>query len=299
MQLLLQTPSSEWKDYELLDSGNFLKLERFGGFIMSRPEPKAIWTPSLSPDEWERLSHTKFIPGGGFSSAGNGDSGTWKFLRKMPQQWTIDYKWFKLRLGLTSFKHVGVFPEQCANWDFIYSQTLALRDRLGRAPRILNLFAYTGAASLAAAAAGAEVTHLDSVRQVVTWANENMQLSGLDGVRWIVDDAAKFVARQVRREALWDGIILDPPDYGRGPNGEKWHLVDNLWDILQGCNKILSPKDSFLLLNLYSNGYSAVLCETFVRSAFGPEGEAFSGELILTDRAGHKLPLSVFTRLVR
>lgn len=299
MQLLLQTPSAEWKDYELLDSGNFLKLERFGSFIMSRPEPKAIWPPALPEAEWARLCHTRFIPGAGFAKAGKEDSGNWERLRKMPDQWTIDYRWLRLRLGLTSFKHVGVFPEQCANWDFIYDECVKLREKLGRAPRILNMFAYTGAASLAAKAAGADVTHLDSVRQVVTWANENQELSGLSDTRWIVEDAMKFVQRQVRRGAQWDGIILDPPDYGRGPNGEKWHLVDNLWEILDGCNRILSPKDSFLVLNLYSNGYSAVLCETFVRAAFGPSGSAQSGELILTDRAGHRLPLSVFTRLVR
>ncbi|MCF0175008.1 MAG: class I SAM-dependent methyltransferase [Bacteroidales bacterium] len=297
--ILIQTPPVGWKDYELLDSGNFLKLERFGSFIMSRPEPKAIWQPALSPQEWERLSHVRFIPGAGFSKAGKEDSGSWEYLKKMPQRWTIDYNNIRLRLALTSFKHVGVFPEQCANWDFIYEQTLRLKEKLGRAPKILNLFAYTGAASLAAKAAGADVTHLDSVRQVVSWANENMELSALSDIRWIVEDASKFVSRQVRRGAQWDGIILDPPDYGRGPSGEKWHLVDNLWDILNGCNAILSPKDSFLILNLYSNGYSAVLCETFVRTAFGPQGSTESGELVLTDKAGRRLPLSVFTRLVR
>ena len=209
-----------------------------------------------------------------------------------------------LRLGLTAFKHVGVFPEQAPNWDFIYRQVARLRANnikkgIQQPPRVLNLFAYTGAASLAARAAGADVTHLDSVRQVVTWARHNMEISSLDGIRWTIDDALKYVTRQVRRGATFDGIILDPPAYGRGPDGERWKLDECLNDILKGCARILAPMNSFLVLNLYSNGYSAMLADTLVACAFGPAGRRTSGELVLKDDSGRILPLSVYTRLER
>ena len=214
-----------------------------------------------------------------------------------------------LRLGLTAFKHVGVFPEQAPNWEWIYARTSSLaaqaKARGEAPPKVLNLFAYTGAASLAAKAAGAEVTHLDSVRQVVTWARGNMERSGLDGIRWIVEDAMKFVSREVRRGNVYQGIILDPPAYGHGPDGEKWKLDELLFKMMQGVSSILAPKDSFMVLNLYSNGYSSLLGETVVRQAFGSRmaegGEASpvltSGELALQDRFGKALPLSIFVRL--
>ena len=210
-----------------------------------------------------------------------------------------------LRLGLTSFKHVGVFPEQAPNWEFIYSRTRALAARASAdnapAPKVLNLFAYTGAASLAAKAAGADVTHLDSVRQVVNWARGNMDNTGLDGIHWVVEDAMKFAKREARRGHLYDGIILDPPAYGHGPDGERWKLDDCLFDMLRTVNLILKPKDSFLVLNLYSNGYSALLGETVVREAFGLKGDykLESGELALRDSFGKNLPLSIVVRLVR
>ena len=167
------------------------------------------------------------------------------------------------------------------------------------APRVLNLFAYTGAASLAAKAAGADVTHLDSVRQVVTWARGNMEASGLDGIRWIVEDAMKFVQREARRGNLYDGIILDPPAYGHGPDGEKWKLDECLFDMLKGVAAILKPRDSFMVLNLYSNGYSSALGETLVREAFGRNGRMSSGELALNDSFGKALPLIIYVRLER
>ena len=278
----------------------------------------------------------KFVPGAGFGKAGKEDSGSWKMVRKMPEQWRIRYRKslpgaanalpaaakpldLTLRLGLTSFKHVGVFPEQAPNWDFIYSQTSRLAERFagGEAPKVLNLFAYTGAASLAAKAAGADVTHLDSVRQVVSWARNNMELSGLDNVRWVVEDAMKFVKREAKRGKRYNGIILDPPAYGHGPNGETWKLDELLYELLSGVAAILEPKDAFMVLNLYSNGYSAMLANTVVRSAMGllegstgsaggnanggAAGGAIitSGELLLKDSFGKAMPLSVFTRLVR
>ena len=297
----IECPPSDWTDYELLDSGDGSKLERFGQYVMMRPEPKALWHKSMSDAQWRSAAHFEFKPGAGFAKAGKEDSGSWITLKKAPDQWVISYPQvgIKLRLGLTAFKHVGVFPEQATNWDYIYANTCEIAQQTGAKPKVLNLFAYTGGASLAACKAGAEVTHLDSVKQVVTWARGNMELSGLDGIRWMVEDALKFAKRAQRRGTLYNGIILDPPAYGRGPDGERWTLEESLFDILQCCASILAPKDSFLVLNLYSNGYSAVLAETLVRCAFGPAGELECGESVLRDKFGKALPLSVFARLRR
>ncbi len=316
--MTIESPGEFWKDYELIDSGNFEKLERFGRYVLIRPEPKALWDRSLSEKEWLRLAHVRFRAGAGFSKAGKEDSGTWETLRRMDEQWVIRYLSpqnglpndsrtslpglkFSLRLGLTAFKHVGVFPEQAPNWEWIHSQTRALvpGQDVGARPKVLNLFAYTGAASLAARAAGADVTHLDSVRQVVTWARTNMELSGLDNIRWVVEDALKFVRREVRRGNRYQGIILDPPAYGHGPDGEKWKLDELLFEMLRNVNQILAPKDSYMVLNLYSNGYSAVLGETVVREAFKSFKSVDCGELVLRDSFGKALPLSIFVRLTR
>jgi len=267
---MIEFPDSAWKDYELLDSGAGEKLERFGAYVLARPEPKALWDKSMTQAEWDRLAHTRFRPGAGFGKAGKEDSGTWERLRQMDDQWWIHYKHLSLRLGLTSFKHVGVFPEQAPNWEFIYRKCREMEH-----PRVLNLFAYTGAASLAARAGGAEVTHLDSVRQVVTWARGNMERSGLDNIRWIVEDAMKFAKREARRGNTYDGIILDPPAYGHGPDGEKWKLDECLFEMLRTVAQILAPH-GFVVLNLYSNGYSAALGETLVREAFGIAADSTS-----------------------
>lgn len=313
--MLLEYPE-KWADYELLDSGDFEKLERFGKYILIRPEPKALWEKSLSDREWNNLAHTKFSQGAGFGKSGKEDAGTWNLLKKMPERWMIDYgkPKFSLRMGLTSFKHVGVFPEQAPNWNYIYSEVLRIKKEGVSEPKILNLFAYTGAASLAARAAGAQVTHLDSVKQVITWARDNMELSGLDNIRWVIEDALKFVKREVKRGNRYNGLILDPPAYGHGPDGEKWKLDELLFDLLKGCREILEPEKSFMVLNLYSNGYSAVLAETAVKSAFGLLGSVGKsresglasgkfdlnyGELALKDSFGKALPLSVFVRLSR
>ena len=305
---MIEYPAPYWKDYALVDSGDGQKLEKFGDSTLIRPEPKALWKKSLPDSEWTKLAHTRFRPGAGFGRAGKEDSGTWERLKKSSDQWYISYplpgsggKAFSLRLGLTSFKHVGVFPEQAPNWDYIYSNTLQIAETLGRKPRILNLFAYTGAASLAALSAGAEVTHLDSVKQVVTWARGNMESSSLDGIRWIVEDAMKFVKRQQRRGSLFDGIIMDPPAYGHGPDGEKWKLDECLFEMLQSVNSILSPKDSFLVLNLYSNGFSPLMGKTVLEQAFSLKAgvDISAGELALNDSFGKALPLSVVVRLRR
>jgi 23S rRNA (cytosine1962-C5)-methyltransferase len=300
--MLIESPTTAWKDYELIDCGDFCKLERFGKYITIRPEPKALWKKSMSDAEWMKMAHTQFIPGGGFSTAGQQDSGSWKTLKKMDEQWPIVYQplGITLRMGMTSFKHVGVFPEQAPNWDYIYENTSRLVAASGDKPvKVLNLFAYTGGASLAARKAGADVTHLDSVKQVVTWARQNMELSRLDSIRWVVEDALKFVRREARRGNTYQGIMLDPPAYGHGPDGEKWKLDDCLYEMLCLVGQILAPKDSFLILNLYANGYSSLLADTAVRSAFNLKADAdvSCGELVLRDSFGKALPLSVFARV--
>ncbi len=290
----LLTP--HWTDYELVDCGDYEKLERFGRWIVRRPEPQAIWRRTLSEEEWRRLADASFR-----RDVRSDERGEWQLKPSMPSRWTVEYTYrsmrLRMRLGLTSFKHVGLFPEQAENWNFIYDN---IRERLERADRVdvLNLFAYTGGATLAARAAGAEVTHVDSVKQVVTWSRENMEASGLDGVRWIVDDALKFVRREVKRGHRYDGIILDPPAYGRGPDGEKWVLEDNIAEMLDCCAGLLAGS-GFLVLNLYSMGLSAMLARSAVRQAFGtPASEQF-GELYFDDRSGKSLPLGVYYRMTR
>lgn len=279
----------------MVDCGGFEKLERFGRYVTVRPEPQAIWHKSLPEEEWERMASAVFR-----RDANSEERGRWLLGAGMPEQWRIDYRYrgmsLRMRLGLTSFKHVGVFPEQGENWNFIYDSVAELKARLGREPRVLNLFAYTGGASLAARSAGAEVTHVDSVRQVVTWARENMEASGLDGIRWVVEDAMKFVRREVRRGRSYDGIILDPPAYGRGPEGEKWVLGQDIGPMLECCTRLLSATDGFLVLNLYSMGFSALLAKSIVGQLFPvPSAEEF-GELFFYDRAEKMLPLGVFYR---
>ena len=289
----------DFRDYELIDTGNFEKLERFGRYVTRRPEPQAIWRPSLAEEEWRRLSDASFL-----RDARSDERGEWRLREGMPSRWTVEYRYrgmrLRMRLGLTSFKHVGIFPEQAANWDFIYDNCFALGgDGRTEAPRVLNLFAYTGGATLAARAAGAGVTHVDSVKQVVTWARENMEQSGLEGVRWIVEDALKFVQREVRRGNCYDGIILDPPAYGRGANGEKWVLEEGIGEMLACCAQLLEPERAFLVLNLYSMGLSSTLARTAVRQAFGAPREEQWGELCFTDRGGKELPLGTYYRFTR
>ena len=294
MQLL--SPEN-WKDYELLDCGHFEKLERFGQYITIRPEPQAVWAKQWPNSDWEKQAHVKFI-------AKSSSQGEWKKLKQMPEQWKINYdcrirnaelKNIQFRLGLTSFKHVGVFPEQAANWDAI-TAFLSKQNK----PKFLNLFAYTGGASLAARAAGADVTHVDSINQVVSWANENMQLSGLDNIRWMVDDALKFVKKEVRRGNTYNGIILDPPAYGHGPNGEKWKLEDNITEMMDEVLKLLNPDKHLLILNAYSLGFSSIIIENLLRYyAKEKQSKLETGELFLNAKSGIKLPLGVWGRLTK
>ena len=282
---------SHWKDYELLDCGDFEKLERFGELILIRPEPQAVWAKALSESEWEKLHHIRF-------KGKSATSGEWvKKNGKSPDRWNISYKTedmaIKFRLGLTSFKHVGIFPEQAVNWDFIAQQVKRFKNP---EPKLLNLFAYTGGASLAAKAAGADTTHVDSIKQVVTWANENQELSGLANIRWVVEDALKFVKRELKRGKTYNGIILDPPAYGHGPNGEKWKLEDHIQEMMHDVVQLLDPEEHFLILNAYSMGFSSVIIENLLKSSMPSIENLHCGELYLQASSGCKLPLGVFGR---
>lgn len=290
MELSLLTPPSDWTAYELLDCGGGQKLERFGPWVVARPEPQALWLPTWDQTSWSARSDATFR-----RSRGNDERGEWILKKGMPQQWWIEYDGFRLRLGLTAFKHVGVFPEQAANWAYITQAVERLRAGGRGRPQVLNLFAYTGGASLAARVAGAEVTHVDSVRQTVGWSRENMEASGLDGIRWVVEDALKFVRREAKRGHRYHGIVLDPPSYGRGPEGEKWVLEEQINELLTACAAILAP-GGFVVLNLYSMGLSALLACTAMRQLFGPARTEQFGELYLSDRSKKALPLGVFYR---
>jgi 23S rRNA (cytosine1962-C5)-methyltransferase len=285
-----------WLDYELIDCGNFLKLERFGKVITIRPEPQAIWKPSQTIEQWRLKANVEFIPN-------SSSSGQWKKYTATPDVWHIQYKspemekHIQLKLALTAFKHVGVFPEQACNWDFIYNQLSKIRN--ANSSKFLNLFAYTGAASLVAKQAGADTIHVDSVRQVVNWSNENMKLSSLDNIKWVIEDALKFVKREVKRGNKYNGIILDPPAYGHGPNGEKWKLEDSLQEMISEVLKLLSEENHFLILNCYSLGLSSIIIENLLRP-FTLENKNTTlktGELFLNSSHKNKLPLGVWGRL--
>lgn len=284
----LLTPT-HWKDYELVDCGDFEKLERFGNLVLSRPEPQAVWKKILSPEEWKKKTHINF-------KGRSATTGEWiKADKNVPDRWNVNYKnddiSINLRLGLTSFKHVGVFPEQAVNWDYISSSIKKFKNPV---PKVLNLFAYTGAASLVAKAAGADTTHVDSIKQVVNWANENQELSNLKDVRWVVEDALKFVKRELKRGKKYNGIILDPPAFGHGPNGEKWKLEDHIQEMMQDVVQLLDEEEHFLILNTYSLGFSSVIVENLIKTSFPQVKNLETGELYLQATSGIKLPLGVF-----
>jgi 23S rRNA (cytosine1962-C5)-methyltransferase len=281
----LLTPT-HWKDYELIDCGDFEKLERFGNVILIRPEPQAVWSKALPEAEWQKLHHIKF-------KGRSATAGEWlKKNPKTPDRWHIEYKnkeaTIKFRLALTSFKHLGIFPEQAVNWDYISQNIKRFKTP---EPKVLNLFAYTGGASLIAAAAGADTTHVDSIKQVVTWANEN--------IRWVVEDALKFVKRELKRGKKYNGIILDPPAYGHGPNGEKWKLEDHINEMMHDVVELLDPDEHFLILNTYSLGFSSVIIENLIKSAYPQVQNLEIGELYLQATAGPKLPLGVFGKFYK
>jgi len=278
-----------WKDYRLIDFGAGEKLEQFGKYILIRPEPQAVGNRMLSEAEWLKTAHLRF-------EQKTSNTGIWKRLQgEVPDRWQIRYESPSLqmtfRLALTSFKHVGVFPEQAVNWEYIAKHT-------NSDSKILNLFAYTGGASLAAAAKGAEVTHVDSVKQVVSWANDNRELSKIRDIRWMVEDALRFVQREVRRGNSYHGIILDPPAYGIGPNGERWKLEEKINVLVEELSHLLKTEKSFLIFNAYSMGFSPLIPEALIQTHFRKCNlkQLESGELFFTDKSGRKLPMGVFSR---
>lgn len=289
-----------WTDYELIDSGEYEKLERFGKYVLCRPEPQAVWRKSLPEEQWKKMAHATFKREKGKQTGDGNERGAWQLKPGMPEQWFIHYVYkemkLRFRLGLTAFKHVGVFPEQSSNWDFIYDTLTAMEEK---EPKVLNLFAYTGGASLAAKAAGADVTHVDSVKQVVSWSKENMEASGLNDIRWVVEDALKFVKREVKRGKQYQGIVLDPPAYGRGPDGERWILEESIAELMDACSQLLSTGPAFLILNLYSMGFSPLIAENLIKDYFPGLEDIGFGELYIPEQSGKNLPLSVFCRFKR
>ncbi|MBR9941592.1 class I SAM-dependent methyltransferase [Lachnospiraceae bacterium Marseille-Q4251] len=235
--------ADQWKDYEVLDTSGGEKLERWGDYLLVRPDPQVIWNTPKDLPGWRKMNGHYYR-----SSKGGGE---WEFFN-LPKQWEIAYKDLRFNLKPFSFKHTGLFPEQAVNWDWFSDKI----KNAGRPVKVLNLFAYTGGATLAAAAAGAAVTHVDASKGMVNWAKENAKSSGLEAapIRWLVDDCMKFVEREIRRGNHYDGIIMDPPSYGRGPKGEIWKIEDSIYDFIKLCTQILSDTPLFFLVNSYTTG---------------------------------------------
>ena len=290
--IAIETPQNWGKSYELIDSGGFEKLEQFGDFVVRRPEPQALWSKSLSEEFWVMKANAHFR-----KEKGSTERGIWDIKKGVPDKWFIPYQSekldLKLKISLSSFKHVGLFPEQASNWEFLAKHIPLLSNPK---PKILNLFAYTGGASLVCRQMGADVTHVDSVKPVLSWARENMEVSQLDSIRWMAEDALKFVKREARRGNFYQGVLLDPPAYGRGPDGEKWILEEQIDDMLRSVKEILDPKEHILLTNVYSLGFSTLVVENLVNGIFNVPDNAESGELYLNDQYDKKLPLGVFHR---
>ena len=283
--------ADQWKDYELLDCGRGEKLERWGDKILVRPDPQAIWNTPRTLRGWK-------VNDGRYSRSHTG-GGHWD-KRGLPQHWTIRYGSLTFQVGPMNFKHTGLFPEQAANWDFAREQI----EKAGRPISVLNLFAYTGGATVACAAAGASVCHVDAAKGMVQWARENAKSSGLEQapIRWIVDDCAKFVEREIRRGRRYDAIIMDPPSYGRGPTGEVWKLEDNLYPFVELVSGVLSDDPLFVILNSYTTGLApsvaTYILESIVSKRFGGHTQADELGLPVTE-SGLFLPCGATGRWVR
>jgi 23S rRNA (cytosine1962-C5)-methyltransferase len=279
-----------WEDYELLDSGEEAKLERFGPYTLVRPEKAALWRRALPPERWQKADAE-------FSQAGKGE-GEWVLHRRLPERWRMQYRGLPFWAKLTPFRHTGVFPEQASHWDWLERQLRAAR----RPASVLNLFAYTGIASLVAAAAGASVVHVDASKPAIGWAKENALAAGLAErpIRWILDDALKFVRREARRGRRYDGIIMDPPVFGRGPSGELWRFGQSFPELLAACTEVLAEQPLFVLVTGYAIEDSSLTLSNLVREAMGPHaGQTEAGELVLQDGAGRALSLAIFARWSR
>ena len=283
--------ADSWTDYEVLDTGDGEKLERWGEIILRRPDPQTIW-PKGKESLWRQAqAHYHRSERGG---------GEWEFLRKLPERWTVNHGNLAFYVRPTGFKHTGLFPEQAANW--IWMDNLIRKD--GRKNlKILNLFGYTGGATLACAAAGAHVTHVDAAKGMVLWAKENRELSGLPetSFRWIVEDALRFVQREIRRGNRYDGILMDPPSYGRGPSGEVWKLENELYGLIDTCAQVLSEEPLFFLVNSYTTGFQASVLNNMLEKCVirRSGGRADSEELCLPVTTGGVLPCGASGRWQR
>jgi len=294
MQILFPT---YWKEYELIDSGQFEKLERFGQYILIRPEPQAIWQPGMDRGEWLNKAHACFNREQKDKYRFSEDvTGGWKKLKSMPDNWNVRYQYkdlqVDLRLGLTSFGHVGIFPEQAENWNFIHD---TLKEFNGSKPKVLNLFAYTGAASMVATSTGAIVTHCDASRPGLNWANQNMQINKLDGIRWVYEDALKFIRREAKRGNKYNGVIMDPPPYGRGPEGEKWTLQEKLDELVGLAHEVAEQDSGFFILSMYAAGLPSMVGLNVVKTHF-QEVDMQYGEFALKSYNSRNLPMGTFVR---
>ena len=284
---LLSSP--EWVDYELLDSGNRAKLERFGSYIFIRPEYQAMWRPALPPKKWESAHAV-------FRATSEETGGKWQIQKTIELAWPMEYKGLVFKAHLTTSRHLGVFPEQANHWDWVDNLIRGTNNPV----RVLNLFGYTGLATLAAARAGAIVTHVDAAKKPVNWARENQSLSGLGQhpIRWIIDDAYKFAQRESRRGAQYDGIILDPPKFGRGPKGEVWEFFEALPHLLETCRSLFSTHPLFIVVTAYAIRVSALsLYHALQEILTGMKGTLVAGELVIQERSARRLiSTAIFAR---
>ena len=288
--------SDKWKDYELLDASDGEKLERWGEVILLRPDPQIVWTVSEADKSklW-RAADARY-------DRSHTGGGSWKTFKKLPKSWTIGYRELKFGIKPMGFKHTGLFPEQAANWDW-FSDIIKNSGRPKNEVNVLNLFAYTGGATMAASAAGASVCHVDAAKGMVTWAKENAVLSGLDErpIRYIVDDVKKFVEREFSRGRKYDGIIMDPPSYGRGPGGEVWKLENELYGLAKACSEALSDDPLFFLINGYTTGFQASVLGNMIDMTVKPRfgGVITADEVCLPVTAGGVLPCGASGRWQR
>lgn len=277
----------DWKDYEILDMANGEKLEKWKDVILVRPDPQIIWKSKSFPERWKN-ANARYIR----SSTGGGN---WDFNKKVPANWQVKYKELIFNIKPMGFKHTGLFPEQAVNWDWMINKI----QHANRDIKVLNLFAYTGGATVACSYAGASVCHVDSSKGMVTWAKENITSSGLQNnpVRYIIDDVVKFVNREIRRGNKYDAIIMDPPSYGRGTNGEVWKFEENISDLVELCTKVLSDRPLFFLINSYTTGISSTVLENILRLNIKAKGKLSSGELGLPMKDSNLvLPCGIFSR---
>ena len=281
--------ANDWKDYKILDMADGQKLEKWGNIILSRPDPQIIWKEKSFPNKWKEAYATYHR-----SKTGGG---SWEYHKKLPEQWQIKYKELTFNIKPMNFKHTGLFPEQAVNWDWMINKI----KNSNREIKVLNLFAYTGGATVACASAGASVCHVDSSKGMVTWAKENITSSGLADkpVRYIIDDVVKFVNREIRRENKYDAIIMDPPSYGRGANGEVWQFENNLYDLVDLCTKVLSDNPLFFLINSYTTGISSKVLENILNLTISKKfkGKTSSGEIGLPmENSKLVLPCGIYGR---